>query len=70
MDGQLALAEMIRLFTGFDETSAIFGADLDPVLHDGQRPGVEFLQSLDRFVGADDFKIDAAHRRAGLRTHP
>src|SRR5262245_8621377 len=41
MDRQFALAEMVGLFAGLDETGAIFRSDFDPVLHHGQRLRME-----------------------------
>src|SRR5206468_3090124 len=39
------------------ENRARFVEACDSVLHDGQRCRVKFLQSLDRFFGADNLKI-------------
>src|SRR5438876_1090738 len=67
---QLAFAVVISLLARLDETSAVWRGQFDPVLDHVERRGAKFVQALDCFVDANDFKAGGARGPARQRTDP
>ena len=57
VDCQLAFAEVIGLFAGFDETGAVCRRQFEAILENGERSGLEFAQAGQGVFEAEDFAI-------------